>query len=169
MSYPTRRDIQELANKYWQQAGRPSAEKVPPEYFWLKAERKVTPTIVLAIADKLRKYGILRLAGDIFYQDFYYDKEFNPPILFAQGKLEENGIYTVRITDVGNTRFDLNEEKDLNKLIACLVDKKRQHNTNWDKEKQETERAKTRFSEMSAGMAMDPLDHVIAGIIQDVP
>jgi hypothetical protein len=158
MNYPTRRDISILAKKYWQEAGSPPAEKTPPEIFWLKAERQATPTIILAIADKLRQHGILRLAGDVFYQDFYYDDEFSPPILFAQGKLEANGIYIVRITGVGNSRFDLNEEKDLDKLITCLVDRKELNRRGMTKEEQERERAKSNFAEISAQIGPEELD-----------
>lgn len=155
MNYPTRRDISILAKKYWRDAGSPPAEKTPPEYFWLKAERQATPTIILAIADKLRQHGILRLAGDVFYQDFYYDNGFSPPILFAQGKLEPNGVYTVRMTGNGDSRFDLNEEKDLDKLIACLVDRKESNRRGMTEEEQERERAKSNFAEISAQIGSD--------------
>lgn len=146
---PTRRDILILAHLYWQQAGSPPAEEVSPDEFWLRAERDATPIIVLAIANKLLEFGILRLAGDIFYPDFYYDKDFQPPALYAYGKLDDNGIYTVQVFNVGNARFDLNKEKDLTKLIEHLVAQRKSHRSTKQEQQQEEAEAKRLFTEMS--------------------
>ena len=149
LSYPTRRDISILAHQYWQQAGSPPAEEASPDKYWLQAERDATPIIVLVIADKLRESGILRLAGDAFYPDFYYDNNFQQPALYAYGKLSDNGIYTVQIASVSNTRFDLNKETDLIRLIEHLIAQRKSHRSTEQEQQQEVTEAERLFEEMS--------------------
>ncbi len=119
---PTRRQVREFAYHLWEEAGKP--ESLSPQHFWLEAERQLTPEIVLAISEELRKHNITRMPGDTFWDDFYYDGErIDPsghPRFALCGVLHENGIYSVNANSI-HRHFDLNREEELNRLIEFII------------------------------------------------
>jgi len=119
---PTRRQVRELAYHLWEEAGKP--ELLPPQHFWLEAERQLTPEIVLALSEELRKHNIIRMPGDAFWDDFYYDGDrIDPsghPVFAVCGVLHENCVYSVNASSV-HRHFDLNREEQLNQLIDFIV------------------------------------------------
>lgn len=128
IGYPTFRDVRDLAHKLWEEKGSPSASQVPPEHFWYEAERKITSTIVLAISEEVRKFGVIRKPGDSFYSDHYYRANEtvtygHPPRLCpcAYGNLNDSGEYIIRHRLAGRAKtFDLNCETNLNELLEYL-------------------------------------------------
>lgn len=122
----TRRKVRELAYELWVLAGKPDADSVSPQHFWLEAETMLTPEIVLAIATELRKHGISRMPGDTFYDDFYYDDaspEDGHPRFILAGVLHENGVYSV-VAEAIHHHFDLNREESLEKLIEFILSRR---------------------------------------------
>lgn len=130
---PTHNDIQSRAFKLWQEDGEPDAEIRSPDYFWEQAQKELIPEVQRAIEQELSDWIKVNPSNEPMwpYSYCYYDKFWSKDKLdtrqFAEGRLDDNGKYELRILDREDAPhqkivigFDLNSEESLIKLLQTI-------------------------------------------------